>query len=76
MVLWINGQKYKPEQADKVRDNLLSYMKHLQKARNNEAVAHMSSMIENPKYEKAMGFLSQSIELITFITDYIQGIQV
>jgi len=51
-------------------------MKHLQKARNNEAVAHIASMIENPKYEKAMGFLSQSIEVITFITDYIQGIQV
>lgn len=76
IVLWINGQKYKPEQADNVRDNLLAYMKHLQKARNNEAVAHIASMIENPKYEKAMGFLSQSIELITFITQYIQGIKI
>ncbi len=76
IVLWINGKKYKTEQIDKVRQNLLNYLKHLQKAQNNEAVAHIASLIENPKYHKAMTMLAESLDIINFLTDYIQGIKV
>jgi MoxR-like ATPase len=76
IAFWLNSKKYKPEQADLIRKNLLAYLKFLQKAKQNEAIAHLAGMIQSPKFSEAMGFIAASMELITFMTDYIQGIQV
>lgn len=76
IVLYINSGRYKAEQETKIRKNLLAYLKELQKNKNREPVAHIASMIENPGYENVMGFASESLDLITLLTDYIQGIKV
>ena len=76
MMLWINGQNYKESDEAKVRDNMLTYLQHLQQLQQNEAVAHLASMIEDPRFEKATGMLAQSLELITILTDYVEGIAV
>ena len=76
ITFWLNSKKYKPEQADLIRQNLLSYLQFLQKAKQNEAIAHLAGMMQSPKFSEAMGFIAASMELITFMTDYIQGIQV
>ncbi len=76
IVFWLNGKKYKPEQADMVRQNLLAYLKYLQLAKQNEAIAHIASMIQSPKFIQAMGFVAESMDLINFLNDYLEGIQV
>ncbi|MDM8551923.1 AAA family ATPase [Desulfobacterales bacterium HSG2] len=76
IVFWINSGKYKQEQAEKIRKNMLAYLKELQKAKNHEPVAHIASMIESSGFEKVMGFLAESMEIINLLTDYIQGIKV
>jgi len=76
IILFINSQKYRDGDEEKIRRNLLGYMKYLQQAKQQEAVAHIASMIENPKFEHAMGMLAESMELIDFLTDYIKGIEV
>lgn len=82
MMLWLNGQKYAEKAKDQeqteetIRQNLFAYLKHLQKLKQNEVIAHLASLIENPRYERATGVLAQSLALITFLTDYVQGIEV
>ncbi|MBV7337311.1 AAA family ATPase [Chloroflexi bacterium TSY] len=76
LMLWINGQKYQEKNEEKIRGNLFAYLKELQQLKQNEAVAHLASLIENPRYEQATGVLAQSLELINFLTDYVQGIEI
>lgn len=75
-VLWINSRKYEENQTEKIRRNMLSYLKELQKAKNHEPLAHIASMIESPGFEAVMTFLAESTDIITLLTDYIQGIKV
>ena len=76
IVLWLNSDKCKADMKETVRGNMLAYLKELQKAKNHEPVAHIASMIQSPGFENAMGFLAESLDIITLITDYIQGIKV
>jgi len=76
IAFWLNSQKYKPEDEAKVRQNFLAYLKQLKQMKNNEAIAHLASMVQNPKFDKAMGFLAQDMAIINFLMDYIQGIKV
>lgn len=76
IIFWINSQKYKADQEEMIRKNLLAYLKYLRRGKQQEAVAHIASMVENPKFEHVMALLAQSLEIIEFLTDYIQGIQV
>ncbi|MGE0084226.1 MAG: AAA family ATPase [Desulfococcaceae bacterium] len=76
IILWISSRKYKAGQKPAMHKNLLAYLRELQKAENREPVAHFASMIENPGFENTMAFVSDSIETITLLTDYIQGIKV
>jgi len=76
IVFWINSEKYEQDQAEKIRKNMLAYLKELQKAKNHEPVAHIASMIESSGFEKVMEFLADSMEIINLITDYIEGIKV
>lgn len=77
LLLWLHGQTH-PSDADEsatMRANLLAYLKQLKSARQNEAIAHFASLLENPRFERAMAFCSGSVELLTLLTDYISGIQ-
>lgn len=76
LIYWINSQKYKADDEETVRQNLLAYLKYLRRAKQQEAVAHLASMTENPNFEHVMGFLAESMEIIEFLMDYIEGIQV
>jgi hypothetical protein len=76
IVFWLNAGRCPPGQEDRVRANLLAYMKHLQRAREREAVAHLASMLESPKWEKAMAFAAESLELVELLSDYVKGIRV
>ncbi len=76
IVLWLNaGHCPQPQQAKALR-NLLAYMQYLQSANQGEAVAHLASLLENPKYEKAMLFAADSLEIIGLLTSYVGGIKV
>jgi len=76
IVFWLNAGRCPAGQEDKARANLLAYMKHLQSAKQREAVAHLASMLENPKYEKAMTFAAESLPIVELLSDYVKGIKV
>jgi len=76
IVLWINSKKYEKNHAEKIRRNMLAYLKELQKAKNHEPLAHIASMIESPGFEAVMSFLAESMDIIGLVTDYIKGIKV
>jgi hypothetical protein len=76
MVLWLNSGQCAPQREETARRNLLAYMRHLQNTKKREAVAHLASMLENPKFAQAMAFTAASLEIIDLLTAYIQGIKV
>jgi MoxR-like ATPase len=76
IVFWISGDRIEPEQADRARTHLLAYMRYLQETQKREALAHLASMFENPKFERAMTFAAASLEIIELLTAYIEGIKV
>lgn len=76
ILLWLNSKKLKTDEANKARANLLAYLKVLKGLKHNEALAHLASQMENPKFERVGEFLALSMEIVSFMTDYIEGIQV
>lgn len=76
VLFWLNAGRCPAAQADKARANLLAYMKHLQGAKEREAVAHLASLLENPKYDKAMTFAAESLPIVDLLSAYVQGIKV
>ncbi len=76
LVFWISGDRVEPEQADRARTHLLAYMRYLHRTKKREALAHLTSMFENPKFEPAMTFAAASLEIIELLTAYIEGIKV
>ena len=76
VVFWLNAGRCPAGQENKARANLLAYMKHLQNAREREAVAHLASMLENPKFEKATTFAAASLLIVELLSDYVKGIKV
>ena len=51
-------------------------MKYLRGEQQREAVAHLASMLENPKYDKALAFVAESLPIIELLSDYVKGIKV
>jgi len=74
IAFWIEGERYEKGEEDKVRSNFLAYLKALKKQKNQEAIAHMASLVESSKFEKVMGMLAESLEIIEFLMEYIEGI--
>ncbi|MCP4214035.1 MAG: AAA domain-containing protein [bacterium] len=63
------------DKKDQLLGNFTLYIKHLKKQKFNEAVAHLASMFENPKFEKAAAFvLVESLEIMEELSEYIAGI--
>lgn len=76
LVLWLQSQKYKASDADKIRQNALAYLQYLRKTKSHETLAHFASMVDNPKFEHARNMLYEATELVMLLMEYIQGIQV
>ena len=76
ITLWINAGHCPEKDQNKARRNLLAYTKHLQMTDQQEAVAHLASQLQNPKFEQAMLFTAASLELIELLTEYLEGIRV
>ncbi|HRZ52270.1 MAG TPA: AAA family ATPase [Candidatus Contendobacter sp.] len=77
LLLWLHGlaQPIPAADAKTFLANLLAYLKMLKAARHNEALAHFASLLENPKFARAMAICSGSVEILTLLTDYIAGIK-
>ncbi len=76
IVLLLNAGHCPPGKEDKARANLLGYMKLVQNAGQREAVAHLASMLENPKFDKAMTFVAEALPVVEMLSDYVKGIKV
>lgn len=76
VLLWLNGGHCPDKRADSARKNLLNYLQYLHKAKQQEAIAHFSSLVQSPKFASAMGFVAESMDLIDFLSDYLEAINV
>lgn len=76
LLVWISGGKCPNDKVDTARSNLSKYLQSLRKRKLDEAVAHLVSMLDKPKYEAVMAFVSESLELTELITSYMEGIRV
>lgn len=76
LLVWIQADHCPDEKSEKARSHLLGYIKLLRKRKLDEAVAHLVSMMEKPRYEKTMAFVAESVELTQIITDYMEGIRI
>lgn len=76
IMLWLNSKQYASDSTETILTNLLAYLKVLKQLKQHEAVAHFASMLEQPQYEHASDVVSSSIEIILFLTGYIEGIQI
>ena len=75
-VFWINGGHCPAGEESVVRKNLMSYARFLQDDRRREALAHLASMLDSPKFEKAMSFIADSFEIVELLTDYMENIRI
>jgi hypothetical protein len=76
IVFWLNGGRCPAGKESSARANLLAYMKHLQDLKQREAVAQLASLLQNPRFAKAMTFAAESLEIIGLLTKYIESIKV
>jgi hypothetical protein len=76
LILWLQGQKYKASDAEKIRHNALAYLQYLRKAKHHETLAHFASLLDNPRFERARDMLYEATELVMLLMDYVQGIKV
>lgn len=75
MLLWLHGLAQPVAETATLQKNLLAYLKVLKAARQNEAIAHFASLLESPKFERAMAICSGAVEILALVTDYISGIK-
>ena len=77
IALWLHGlpQPLSAEDAQVIPAHLLAYLKMLKSARHNEAIAHFATLLENARYDRALSICSESVEILTLITDYISTIK-
>lgn len=60
----------------RARQNLLAWLKLLKATQRQEAIAHFAALLEAPRYQRAMAVVAPSMDLMTLLIDYIQGIKV
>ncbi|NEP46694.1 MAG: hypothetical protein F6K35_48890 [Okeania sp. SIO2H7] len=54
----------------------MKYLQYLRKAKQQEAIAHFSSLVQGPKFSDAMAFIAESMDLIDFLSEYLEAIDV
>jgi hypothetical protein len=75
-LVWLQAGKCPNDKSDQARKALLGYLKLLRKRKLDEAVAHFVSLVDKSQYASAMAFVSESIELTSVLTEYMEGIQI
>ncbi|MEM9217994.1 MAG: MoxR family ATPase [Cyanobacteria bacterium P01_F01_bin.150] len=75
-LLWLNAGHCPPKRSDSARKNLLNYLQYLSKTKQKEAIAHFASLVQSPKFSDAMGFIAESMDLIDFLSDYLEAIDI
>jgi hypothetical protein len=76
VIYWLNGDNYKPRQKKTVLKNFHQYILHLKTVKQTEAIAHITSMIENEKFQKIAGLLLvDSEEISEELFEYISKIK-
>lgn len=76
ILLWLNANHCPKNRADSARKNLLAYLQYLQKSKYQEAIAHFASLVQSPKFAIVMSFVAESLDLVDFLSDYLEGIRV
>lgn len=76
IVRFIDAGRCKPDDADKARRNLLCWLRALKTDKKQEAIAHFAAMLEEPRYANAIGWVTTSLDLMSFLVEYIQAIKV
>jgi len=77
IMYFINNKEYENKQKKILLKNFVLYIKYLKNTKMQEAVAHLGSMLENPKFENVTGFvLVDSVEIMEELADYISGIEI
>ena len=72
LMYWLVGDNYKPVNKPAILANLHQYLCYLEKNKFREAVAHLASMLENPKFQKVTSFvLVESVDIMEDLADYI-----
>jgi hypothetical protein len=75
IVFWLNGGHYAAEDEPAVRKNLLAYVRFLDEGGRREAIAHFASLLDSPKFEKTMGFVAGTAEIVEILTGYLESIR-
>ncbi len=76
IMYWLNDAPYKKSQKSTILDNLHNYLVYLKKQKWEEAVAHLASLMENPRFAKVTGFvLVESEDIMEDLVDYIKNIE-
>ena len=76
VLLWLNSGHCPEKKGDNARKNLLKYLQYLRKGKQQEAIAHFSSLVQSPKFSDAMAFIAESMDLIDFLSEYLEAIEV
>ncbi len=75
IILWLNGKHYDAKDKALILDNLGAYLKHLKAEKNNEAIAHFASLLEDKKFDKVTAWvLVDSPVVMTVLEQFIGNI--
>lgn len=76
LMYWLAGENYKPVHKPVILANLHLYLAYLKQNNFREAIAHLASMLENPKFGMVISFvLVESVEIMEDLADYIGRIE-
>lgn len=76
ILVYLSAPACDTDQAESVRESLLSYVELLRKRKYDEVVAHFVAQLEKPRFEPVMGFIAESMQLTELLTKYMEGIRV
>ena len=76
LLVWISNGHCPVDRGDVARKNLQGYLNLLRKRKLDEAVAHVVALLDKPRYESVMEFVSESVELTEMLTGYMEGIRI
>jgi hypothetical protein len=76
LAFYLNGKPANDPEANTLGKNLAAYLKWLQDQKQGEVIAHLASLLEEPRFATAMALLAGSAQVIGLLTEYIEGIKV
>ncbi len=75
MAFWINGARYTPQEGPMVLDHLGQYLLWLKSEKQNEALAHFASLLEDPRFDKmAAWVMVESPVVLQVLESFIRNI--